>query len=154
VYGDKIDEQTNNDKELRIVILSILIFENFNRPFVIRVIEKIWFSTIAKGSLGTTGIMQTKSNQVLSDLESVKKGTKELNEVYLEMLKEDEGRDYHRYSIRRTIKRHCKDRMYIRQILFICKAILDNSYNQNDRDTTFKYLYSEIRDEFSLYDSF
>ena len=153
-YSATIDKITNGNKEVRLVIIAILIFENFNRPFVIRQIENIWFKTFAKGSLGTTGIMQTKSTTVLKDKESVEKGTSELYEVYLKMLKEDEGRDWHRYSIRRTIKRHCKDRMYIRQILFVCKAILDNYYNQADRDGEFKYLYSEIRDEFSLYDSF
>ena len=153
-YGRTIDKETNGNKELRIVIISILIFENFNRPYIIRLVETIWFKTFAKGSVGTTGIMQTKSTKVLSDKESIEKGTSELYKVYLEMLKEDKDRDWHRYSIRRTIKRHCKDRMYIRQILFICKAILDKNYNQADRDSTFKYLYSEIRDEFNLYDSF
>lgn len=153
-YGRVIDKVTDGNKELSIVIISILIFENFNRPFIVRLIENVWFKTLAKGSVGTTGIMQVKSTTVLRDRESVEKGTSELYDVYLEMLKEDKERDWHRYSIRRTIKRHCKDRMYIRQILFICKAILDASYNEVERNGNFKYLYSEIRDEFSLYDSF
>jgi hypothetical protein len=154
LYGSTIDKISNRNEELTIVVISILIFENFNRPFFIRLVEKLWFNTLAKKSLSTTGIMQTKSTGVLNDEESVQKGTFELNEAYATIIKEEEGKDWGRSTFKRTIKRHCKDRMYVRQVLFICKAILDNKYEQADRENTFKNLYTEIKSEFSLYDSF
>lgn len=151
-YSNTIDEVTEGNKEFTVFIVSIIIFENFNRPPVVRAIENLWFKTLAKGRIGTTGIMQTKSNEVLTDRESVEQGTKRLYQAYQEILRQQEGSRLYSNSIRRTIKRHCRDRVYVRQILFICKAVLDNCYREKRED--FGHLYSEIQDEFSLYDAF
>lgn len=127
---------------LQIVIISILIFENFNRPLFIRWLERIWVRISHKPV--TQGIMQIAYNKPLSDLESVRIGCRNLNKKYLE-LKSAEN-EYKTFC--RTIKYHCPDRKYIRQILFISKVIIDNSTNQE----LFNDLYSNIKTEFSLYD--
>ncbi len=154
VYEPVIDSISGSDNEFRILVLSILIFENFNRPYVVRIVENLWFRTFGKSKIGTTGIMQTKSTTVLSDIESVRLGAIELYGAYQSFKAQETTQDYGRNSMRRTIKRHCKDKTYIRQILFICKAILDNELSVEEKDAKYKFLMVEIKEEFSLYDSY
>ena len=121
---------------------SILIFENFNRPRIIRWFERIWIR-FSKEDL-TLGIMQTKSSTPISDTESVKKGTQNLFEKYLEYKSEE----YTCSLFRRVIKRHNPDKKYVRQVLFISKAIIDNQLKKED----YSGIFSEIKSEFNLYD--
>lgn len=141
-YGKIIDEISSSDSSFRLVIISILIFENFNRPRIIRFLERIWVR-FSKAKV-TQGIMQIASDKPLSDLDSVRLGTKYLFSKYSEFLKEEAKY----YLFRRTIKQHCPDRKYIRQVLFIIKCIIDNSGKKDDYSKIFK----EIKSEFELYD--
>jgi hypothetical protein len=141
-YGKIIDEISSSDSSFRLVIISILIFENFNRPRIIRFLERIWVR-FSKAKV-TQGIMQIASDKPLSDLDSVRLGTKYLFSKYSEFLKEEAKY----YLFRRTIKQHCPDRKYIRQVLFIIKCIIDNSEKKDDYSKIFK----EIKSEFELYD--
>lgn len=69
-YAEIVDSYSSNVRFQQIVY-SIMLHENFNRPKLFRIIEYI-NSLFRKG--GTYGIMQVKSNQVLTDSESVKLG--------------------------------------------------------------------------------
>lgn len=78
-YGSIVDEKLNNDK-LKAIAYAILIFENFNRPKIARVIENIKF-LITKKPL-TLGVMQVFSAQMINDIESVKIGLGKINDDY------------------------------------------------------------------------
>lgn len=152
LYGKKINEISGGDQAFNLIIISILIFENFNRPTVIRYLERLWVKTTKRNT--TQGIMQTSSNTPLSDIESIAQGSTFLFNKYLEFNKEENA-----YNVfKRTIKRHCPDRKYIRQILFITKAIIDTNYKDSaDKEAVSKdylKLYDEIKSEFDLYDYF
>ena len=141
-YGKVINEISTDNNPFRLIILSILIFENFNRPRIIRLFERIWVRLTKQKT--TQGIMQTLAERPLSDLDSVKNGTNYLFTKYSEYAKEESS-----YSLfRRTIKRHCPDKKYIRQVLFIAKCIIDNSKDKND----YAPIFDEIKSEFELYD--
>lgn len=80
VYKNDIKKITNNAIIIKIII-SIMIVEDFNRPSVIRAIErKIPF--LCK----TTGIMQVKSENPLSDKESIIIGSKLIKKYCNEIL--------------------------------------------------------------------
>ena len=141
-FDEAINAICNKDESFKIIIYSIIIFENFNRPRIIRIIERIYCKFTKR--LTSQGIMQINSVVPISDLESVKKGTFFLNEKYL-IYKEEE----YKYNLfRRIIKQQNPDKKYVRQVLFISKAIIDS---QNEK-TNFLELYSEIKSEFNLYD--
>jgi len=142
LYEKTINELSNSDNSFNLIIFSILIFENFNRPRIIRWLERIWVRITKENT--TQGIMQTSSDKPISDIDSVKLGTKYLYDKYSEL-----GKDkYKHYLFRRIIKKHCPDRKYIRQILFIAKAIVDNQQNKDN----YSNILEEIKSEFGLYD--
>lgn len=141
-YEKIIKQISKEDNAFDLLVISILIFENFNRPFILRYIERIYCFLFRKTI--TQGIMQISSNKVISDTESVKIGTDNLFNVYKEI--KSEQNIYNPY--RRTIKRHCPDKKYIRQILFIAKAIIDA---ESDRGK-YSEIFEEIKSEFDLYD--
>ena len=68
-FGTIIDERIEDDL-LKLVVYSILVFENYCRPPVARFLERILPSK--KGR--TTGIMQVTSAKPLSDEDSVRQG--------------------------------------------------------------------------------
>ncbi len=141
-FEETINKISNTDNSFRLIIISILIFENFNRPRTIRFLERTWVR-LRKVKV-TQGIMQIASDKPLTDLESVRQGSEYLFFKYTEYLREE----YPYHLFRRTIKRHCPDKKYIRQILFISKCIIDNSENKND----YTAIFEEIKSEFELYD--
>jgi len=142
-YDSDINKISNSNDAFNLTIYSILIFENFNRPRIIRFIERIWVRIIKKNV--TQGIMQKSSKTVISDLESVKLGTELLFEKYSK-LRESKSNNYSVY--RRIIKKQCPDKKYIRQVLFISKALID--YDSNGEK--YSDIFDEIKSEFSLYD--
>lgn len=141
-YGKTINEICHHDHSFRLVVLSLLIFENFNRPRILRFFERLWVRLTKRGT--TQGIMQVLSDLPLSDLDSVKNGTQFLYLKYQEYL--HSKNNYNIFT--RTIKRHCPDRKYIRQILFIGKCIIDNSPSKEK----YSAIFEEIKTEFQLYD--
>lgn len=142
LYLKTINEVSKGDVSFNLTIICILIFENFNRPRIIRFIESAW--TKITGKKTTQGIMQKPSNKVINDIQSVTIGTDQLFKKYTEI--ENAAYSFNQFS--RTIKRQCPDKKYVRQILFIAKAIIDDSDNRED----YKKLFEEIKVEFQLYD--
>lgn len=129
------------DPNFRVTIISILIFENFNRPRIIRFLERIWVR-ISKQTV-TQGVMQVSSSQVLSDVNSLKKGMSNLSLEYSRLKAEDNRRPFSN-----LIKKHCPDRKYVRQVLFIAKCIIDNS----EDNSNYQGVMDEITVEFDLFD--
>lgn len=67
------------EKELQRIIYAIMIYENYNRPFVIRMLEYIKF--LFKGE-ATLGVMQFKTSKIITDEQSVKSGYNKIKEKY------------------------------------------------------------------------
>lgn len=137
-FDGVISQISDNNESFALIVRSIIIYENFNRPRLIRHLERVYVRLTKKKV--TQGVMQSPSRHVISDEESVTRGAKSLFRFY----SNDEG-NYKKYS--QTIKHHCPDRKYVRQILFIAKCIIDNSKKQKRCHV----LYDEIVQEFDLY---
>jgi hypothetical protein len=140
-FETTINDITYHDLPFNLLIYSIIIFENFNRPRIIRWIERLWVK-ISKRRV-TQGLMQVNSHNQITDILSIKFGTKSLYEKYLE-LKEQSA--YYRFK--NTIKKQCPDKKYIRQVMFIAKSIIDNI----DENISYNDFYKEIKNEFDIYD--
>jgi len=84
LYGSIIQNFTNN-QILEAITYAVMIYEDFNRPKIVRIIENITFRITKKPR--TLGIMQVKSDRLISDEESVMLGTNKVLEAYSEYLK-------------------------------------------------------------------
>lgn len=74
-YSPIIIKQTNNLR-LRQIALAIIIYENFNRPKLFRLVE--YFKLFMTKKPHTVGIMQVLSNRYIGDKESVRLGISKL----------------------------------------------------------------------------
>lgn len=142
LYEKEINNISNSDETFKLIIYSILIFENFNRPRFIRYIERIWVK-LSKTEI-TQGIMQQSSSKVITDLQSVKIGTQSLYDKYLKL----KTSEYNYLIYRQIIKKQCPDKKYVRQVLFISKAIIDSETDS----LKYSNIFDEIKSEFNLYD--
>ena len=69
-----------NNKKLKILVYAIMIYEDFNRPKVLRFFEyiKLFFYKSA-----TLGIMQVNSKKIINDKQSVEEGFKKIKNCYM-----------------------------------------------------------------------
>jgi len=70
------------DVLLESFIYSVLLYENFNRPRFVRVIEKITFPWFSK----SLGPMQVQTNMMITDADSVRTGAERIMKSYLNAL--------------------------------------------------------------------
>lgn len=138
---DKKEIDNIHKSSFQIMIISIIIYENFNRPRFVRFLERIYVKINNREV--TQGIMQIASDKPVSDLESVKVQTNSLVEHMFSLLPDNSYRMY-----ARIIKKQCPDKKYIRQILFISKCIIEKMNLKTDCNK----LYDDIIYEFELYD--
>jgi hypothetical protein len=98
LYGKKIAEITQNEV-LEVITYAILIYEDFNRPKLARVIEDIKFRITKKPH--TLGVMQVSSTKLLTDTESVILGTTKILDAYNLYLKKtgEENEEYYEWSV-------------------------------------------------------
>lgn len=82
-YGQLIKDLTKNEI-LESIVYSIMIYEDFNRPKIARLIENLKFRLTKKPH--TLGVMQVRSDKLISDLESVKLGTQKIVSAYQKFL--------------------------------------------------------------------
>jgi hypothetical protein len=84
LYDSIIKESTKN-QILEALIYAIMIYEDFNRPKIVRFIENILFRISKKPR--TLGIMQVKTDKFISDKESVMLGVNKVLEAHAAYLK-------------------------------------------------------------------
>lgn len=89
-YGLIIKDITKNEV-LETVTYAILIYEDFNRPKLARIIEYLRFSLTGKEH--TLGVMQYKSKKFINDKESVILGTKKIVSAYIKYVHKMNGRN-------------------------------------------------------------
>lgn len=123
-YDDLVSTHTDNDK-LKSLILSVMIYENFNRPRVARVLENL----VGKFGISSSfGLMQVTSAHPLTDRESVDLGVKKLVTAW-----EREKLVHHSYSAdyctaREVIKDYNADDDYISEVQNIAEVIDKHLY--------------------------
>lgn len=111
---------TTKNKELHKIVYAIMIYENFNRPFLIRIIEKTKFLITGKATLG---VMQVSSRVFINDRTSVKLGYRILKKSYFDKKKEIKEKDK---LLSETISSYNYGEKYLNEVLYI-KEILDKS---------------------------
>lgn len=84
-YGGIIDDYINNSK-LKSIVYSIMIYEDFNRPRIVRFIENIVHRLSNREH--TLGLMQIKTSKLINDKESVELGIKKIIDKHLELVEE------------------------------------------------------------------
>ena len=77
-YGGIIQQKVK-DQRIEALVYSIMIYENFNRPKLRRLLENIGFRL---GRCKTLGIMQVTTTKLINDRESVELGTKKILDDY------------------------------------------------------------------------
>lgn len=82
-YGQIIKDLTNNER-LESIVYAIIIYEDFNRPKIARQVENLKFRLTKKPH--TLGVMQVRSDKLISDLESVNLGTQKIVDAYKKYL--------------------------------------------------------------------
>lgn len=96
LYGKKIKKITQNEV-LEAITYAIIIYEDFNRPKLARIIENIKFLITKKPH--TLGVMQVSTTKLLTDSESVILGTTKIVDAYKLYLqkaaKENEENEYY-----------------------------------------------------------
>lgn len=83
LYGQLIKDLTQNEI-LESIVYAVLIYEDFNRPKIARQVENFKFRLTKKPH--TLGVMQVKSDKLISDLESIKLGTEKIVNAYKKYL--------------------------------------------------------------------
>jgi hypothetical protein len=89
-YGKQIKEIVKNDV-LEAITYAIIIYEDFNRPKLIRIIENVKFRVTKKAH--TLGVMQITTSRLLTDSESVMLGATKIVEAYNSYLQRPIERD-------------------------------------------------------------
>lgn len=128
------DFMNANFNYIKLLVYSIMIFENFNRPFLFRKIETF----IAKNSKKrrTLGIMQVSTDRVINDEVSIRLAIDKIFQKYLEGLNNDEHVYY--YQIQSDIlSDYNTNDDYEKSIKNILKILSD--YLQNDDISTIMY---------------
>ena len=80
-YGDKLSKD-DQERFIR-TIYAIMIYEDYNRPCLTRALERIMKATIFRRRRMTLGVMQAKTNKLISDQESIGIAMEDLSGPFL-----------------------------------------------------------------------
>lgn len=134
-YGDLIKDQFPMSY-MELVAYSILVYETFNRPAIVRAIEHAVFPWHSK----TIGPMQVRTTARLSDRDSVHLGVRELSECFKVTEQELSGKKARRSEvIRLALAKYNRDSHYINevfQVLHVLWAQVAPEYR-----TEFEHMY-------------
>jgi hypothetical protein len=138
-YGELIRGVTKN-RRLEALGYAIMIYEDFNRPKAARLIENMKFRITKKPM--TLGVMQVRSNEIIDDFESVKKGVEKLvhdlkvigekNEVE----RSDEYRDWEILS--KLIEKFNGGKSYNHEVSDLFWIIWNKLYDGQNNNTRFE----------------
>lgn len=116
LYGSLIEDIAQNNNQERL-IYAVLIYENFNRPKLYRLVENVLFLF---GLARTLGVMQVTTDKFINDRESVKLGSIKIVNDYQLAVEKDKSYYSDWWSIRRFIlKSYNPDDDYIYEVVRI-----------------------------------
>lgn len=104
-----VENDKQNGKIVNNLVYSIMIYENFNRPKIIRILENIKFLCCKHATLG---IMQIETKYFINDKESVILGSKKIRNDYLKYK-----------NIEDVIRSYNGGKDYLAQVLYIYNII-------------------------------
>jgi len=133
-FGAQIDAKISDDL-LKLIVYSVLIYEDYCRPPAIRALERLAFWKKRR----TTGIMQVGSDDVLSDTESVNSGVDILTGSW-EKYADDEIQQ----RVHMCISDYNKDNDYIFQVMDVMEILAKRA------DPSFRGAYDSIYAETAL----
>lgn len=125
------------DKKIEALIYSILLYEAFNRPKVVRLIENIVFRFKKSGTLG---IMQVSSPKMIGDKKSVELGIEKILNDYKQIkgrITEEEFSE--EYLFRQTISQYNSGSEYLDEICELFDIITQNFYKDIYKDFRLSY---------------
>jgi len=121
-YSHLLSFEFLENKLLNNIFFSIMIYEDINRPKIVRQIEKMLFKfNLAK----STGIMQVQSTKFLNDKESVKEAQKIILKIYLKEL--DKSKNMNQYDLVEEISLTYNGSRYLRNISSILEVVENSS---------------------------
>jgi len=134
LYGELIKDLTNNEI-LECIVYAIIIYEDFNRPKIARQIEYLKFRLTKRPH--TLGVMQVRSDKLLSDLESVKLGTEEVVTTYRKHLEklEESSESFYEWGIKYEIINHYNGGTSYLSEVSTLSDIIKNNFYENTTDT-------------------
>lgn len=139
LYGETVTS-LSPDRLAESIILSILIYETFNRPPVARLVERLVFPWWSK----SLGPMQVVTNRRISDIESVKLGCRKVIEDYARVVADarnrakeksksfdPEGNHYHQmFVVSKVAAAYNKDDSYVSEIRELHELITREFYRE------------------------
>lgn len=133
-YGRLIKDITQNEV-LESIAFAVIIYEDFNRPKIVRLIENLKFRFTKKTH--TLGVMQFSSNKLISDLQSIKLGTKKIVIAYQNFIENptENSQDYFEwYAKDYIINDYNTGSSYNSEVSELAKSIQDRFY-KDTKDT-------------------
>jgi len=151
-YGELVNEKTTNDK-LKSIIYGLMIYEDFNRPKVARLVENARFKLTGKKH--SLGLMQVQTTKFINDQKSVELGIEKVKKAYKKALKKM-GLDkeetikillsnaYHNeWTLeRRIISDYNKDDSYVFEVRELLEKIFELNKSENK-----EYLFPKYKGE-------
>lgn len=131
-YGSLVKELTKNES-LEALTYSIMLYEDFNRPRIVRKIENIVFRLTKKKR--TLGIMQVQSENLLTDKESVILGTNKIMIAcrrYLESIDYRENSYYEYDAIHKIISHYNGGEKYTKEVSSLYYMIKEKFYKSTN----------------------
>ncbi len=124
-YSEHLNPIINNNNCLRLLFFSIAIYEDLNRNWFHRFLERIFFRFLKNK---TTGVMQVHSKSPLSDLQSVKAAEKILLQNYERIIhvnKDIQLSLWDRAVLKRLLRGY-NTRNYSDQVIAIFGALIEH----------------------------
>lgn len=150
-FSDEVDKHSPNNESFKLLIYALIIYENFNRPKIIRKLENFWCFLSNKEI--TQGILQVKSKKVISNDESLKIGITNLRRVRDYIIYNNEYfSDFENYA--KLVKSHCPDREYINEVFYLVKTILENKFTYKEIKLSYNTLYQQTLENLGIHNDF
>ena len=151
-YEDLVNEILKNDK-LKSIAYAIMIYEDFNRPKVARLVENTRFKLTGKKH--SLGLMQVQTTEFINDKKSVELGLEKISNAYKKQLKK-KGLDkeetidillsdawHNEWSMeRRIIANYNKDNEYVHEVRTLTEKIFELNPSENK-----SYLFPKYKGE-------
>lgn len=121
-YKKKYNHIINEDnKDIETMVYGIMIYENYNRPAFYRFFEYI--KCIIAGQ-ATLGVMQVKSNKIISNEESVEKGYNYIKKLYKKIVNGSKDNEFEENKqMKKIISKYNAGQKYTDEILYIMEVI-------------------------------
>lgn len=153
-FGDIINELAPNPK-LQALVYAVIVYEDFNRPRVVRIFENLMFRMASRSM--SLGIMQVRTDKLLTDLQSVELGVKkmlrakELSESKLNLEIDTDPSGMSNWNLEYTLTRdilkdYNPDDDYINEVVAIADLIETKHLHSKGQNLASPHLIARVKD--------